>query len=64
MGLSPALCYLCLTGLSPALYLDSYGVLSGTISHCGVTSVALSGINASTTGLQNLMQDTPGHAQP
>jgi hypothetical protein len=42
----------------------SYEALSGTISDCGVTSGALSGTNASTTGLQNLMETTPGHEQP
>ena len=39
----------------------SYETLSGTISDCGVTSGALSGTNASTTGLQNLMEVTLGH---
>ena len=39
----------------------SYGALSGTISDCGVTSGALSGTNASTTGLQNLREVTLGH---
>jgi len=42
----------------------SYEALSGTISDCGVTSGALSGTNASITGLQNLMEATPGHEQP
>jgi hypothetical protein len=48
-GLSPALC---LVALSPTLCMFvSYEALSGTISDCGVTSGALSGTNASTTGL-------------
>ena len=39
----------------------SYEALSGTISDCGVTSGALSGTYASTTGLQNLMESMLGH---
>ena len=50
-------------GALPNTMFVSYGALSGTFFYCGVTSGALSGTNASTTGLQNLMETTLGHEQ-
>ena len=44
----------------PSTMFVSYGALSDTIFDCGVSSGALSGTNASTTGLQNLKEVTLG----